>query len=226
LQQLLIVGAGGFGRETAELVRALNQVGERWELLGFLDDAPVLAGTQVDGLSVLGPIDAIQQFSNARLVVTVGHPSNFFSRKRIVTRLGLDPSRFATLIHPQASLPASSHVGTGTVVLAGVVVTTAVSLGSHVVVMPGTVLTHDDVVADYATLGAGVRLAGRVRVGEGAYVGAGALVREDLSIGAWALIGMGAVVLTDVPPGEVWVGVPARRLRALDVPADLQETSD
>jgi acetyltransferase-like isoleucine patch superfamily enzyme len=116
-------------------------------------------------------------------------------------------------VHPAASLAASTVVGAGSVVLAGVVATAAVRIGAHVAVMPGCVFTHDDVVEDYATFGAGVRLAGGVEVGEGAYVGSGALVRERLRVGAWSLVGMGSVVLADVPDAEVWAGVPARRLR-------------
>jgi len=39
-------------------------------------------------------------------------------------------------------------------------------------------------------------------------------VREGVTVGAWSLIGMGSVVLRDVPPGEVWIGGPARFLRS------------
>jgi sugar O-acyltransferase (sialic acid O-acetyltransferase NeuD family) len=222
IRELLLVGAGGFGRETAEMVRAINQRNEPWKLLGFLDDAPELQGGEVDGLPVLGPIDAVDRYPDAAVAVCAGHPGNYFSRRRIVRRLGLDPARYATLVHPGAALARSTAVGPGSVVLAGVVTTAAVKLGTHVAVMPGSVLTHDDVVADYATLGAGVRLAGRVRVDEGAYIGSGALVREDRAIGAWSLVGMGSVVLADVPSAEVWAGVPARRLRAVDLPSDLR----
>jgi acetyltransferase-like isoleucine patch superfamily enzyme len=96
---------------------------------------------------------------------------------------------------------------------AGTVLTADVALGGHVAVMPAVVLTHDDVVEEGVTFGAGARVAGNVTIERGAYVGSGALVREGLRIGRGAVIGMGAVLTRDVPAGEVWAGVPARRFR-------------
>jgi len=218
---LLIVGAGGFGREVVEAVRAINQETPTWELLGFLDDGPSLQGGEVDGVPVLGEAAAIERFPAAQVVVCTGHPGNYFSRKRLVRRLDLSSDRYATLVHPTAVLPPGAQLGPGTVLLATVVATTPVRIGAHVAVMPGVVFTHDDVVEDYVTMGAGVRLAGGVTIGEGAYVGSGAMVRERVTVGPWALVGMGAVVLHCVPPGEVWAGVPARVVRMVGVPADI-----
>lgn len=218
----MLVGAGGFARETAEAVRAINRERATWELLGFLDDDPERIGTEFDGVRVLGAVDLAERLPDAMFVVCTGHPGNYFSRRQLVERLGLDDERYATLVHPTAVLVAST--GPGTVVLATAVATTAVRIGAHVAVMPGAVFTHDDFVGDYSTFGAGARLAGHVTVGEGAYIGAGALVREGVSIGPWALVGMGAVVTTDVPAGEVWAGVPARRLRDVEVPFDVRRS--
>lgn len=218
-EPLILVGPGGFGRETAEAVRAINADAVArdgapvWELLGFLDDDRSRWGTEISGTPVLGGLDALADAPRARVVVCTGHPANYASKRRIVGRLGLPPDRYATLVHPAAVVPASCRLGEGTVVLAGVVATADVHVGAHVGIMPQAVLTHDDRLDDFVTVGAGVRLAGTVRVEEGAYLGAGCLVRENRRIGAWALVGMGAVVTADVPGGEVWAGVPARRIR-------------
>jgi sugar O-acyltransferase (sialic acid O-acetyltransferase NeuD family) len=214
---LLVIGAGGFGRETLEAVRACNRVRPTWDVVGFLDDDPALHGRDVDGVPVVGGVDDLVHHPSAAAVVTIGNPSDFTWRQRIVDRLGSPPARWATVVHPSASIPPSASVGEGTVVLAGVVATTGVEIGAHVAVMPSVVFTHDDVIGDFATLGSGVRLAGGVTVGEGAYIGAGALIRERCQIGAWALVGMGAGVTGDVPGGEVWAGLPARRLRRVTV---------
>ena len=216
-ERLVLVGAGGFGRETAEVVRAINAAAAtpRWELLGFLDDDRDRWGTSVSGTRILGGLDELAGLPDAAIVVCTGHPGNYTSKKRIVERLGLPRERYATLVHPAAVIPASCTLGEGTVVLAGVVATADVRIGAHAGLMPHVVLTHDDRLEDYVTVGAGARLAGAVHVGEGAYLGSGCLIRENLAIGPWALVGMGAVVTRDVPHGEVWAGTPARYVRAV-----------
>jgi sugar O-acyltransferase (sialic acid O-acetyltransferase NeuD family) len=215
MTRLVIVGAGGFARETAQAVADTGG----FELLGHLDDNTDLHGTDVDGVPVLGGCDLVRELPGARVVVCVGNPRDYAARARLVRRLGLSEERYATVVHPSAVVSASSRIGPGSVLLAHCVLTAAVRVGAHVAVMPHVVLTHDDVVEDYATLTSGVRLGGGVRLERGAYVGSGALVREGTTVGAWSQIGMGSAVLDDVPPGEVWVGSPARRLRVAGAPA-------
>ena len=154
-RDLVIIGSGGFARETAQAVKALNEPGARWRLLGYLDEDPAKRGTRVDGVPVLGGLDEIQQLPDASVVVCTGQPGNYVSRPRIVGELGLPEERYATIVHPTATVSASSSIGPGSVVLAQVVLTAAVQVGSHVAIMPHVTLTHDNVIADFATLASG-----------------------------------------------------------------------
>jgi sugar O-acyltransferase (sialic acid O-acetyltransferase NeuD family) len=217
---LLLVGAGGLARETLAAVRAVNVAAPAWQPLGLLDDDPAQHGSEVDGLTVLGPPEAVAAYPDAAVVICTGSARNPASRRRIADRLGLPDDRYGTVVHPAASIAAGTVLGVGSTLLAGCVVTAPQRIGRHVVAMPQVLFTHDDVVGDYVTLAGRVALAGCVRVGEGGYLGAGALIREGLTIGAWSVVGMGSIVLEDVPAGEVWVGVPARRLRQVGSPLE------
>ena len=210
MTDLLLIGAGGFARETAEAVRAINAVEPTWNLLGFLDDRADLTRRTITGVPVVGPIERAHDHPQARVVICTGRPDNYVSRRLIAERLRFGDERYATLVHPTATVSPSSSVGPGSVLLAHVDLTADVVVGRHVAVMPQVVLTHDTRVNDWATITSGVRLGGGCRIGEGAYIGAGACLREGVSVGDWAMVGMGSIVTRDVPPKRLWYGTPAR----------------
>ena len=209
---LLLVGAGGLAREVLAAVRA--DPSPRYRPIGALDDRSDRHGTEIDGLPVLGYTAAVHDHPDAAVVLCVANAHRPGDRIALADRLALPSDRFATIVHPAASVPAGSELGPGTVLLAAVVLSAPLSLGAYVLAMPHVLLTHDNVLAAGVTLAGRATLAGGVDVGTGAYLGQGAMVRENLKIGADAVIGMGSVVLQDVPPGERWAGVPARRLGA------------
>ena len=208
---LLLLGAGGLGRE---VLAAIRMAGE-YRVMGFLDDDPALHETMVDGVPVLGDLGGAAGYPRSRFLACAGSGTARVGMIQTLAGSGIGEDRFATFIDPAVCLTDSCTVGTGSILLAGTVLTAAVTVGRHVAVMPNCTLTHDDVVQDYATLASGVCLGGGARVGSGAYLGMGATVRQGVRIGAGALVGMGAAVLRDVPGGQTWAGVPARELRPL-----------
>lgn len=212
--QLILVAASGLAREVLALVRAHGG----YDVVGFLDDDVARHGTTLDGVPVLGGIDAVTEHPDAELLVCVGKGA---SREQVVERLdglGVFPIRYATVVHPAVDVPDGCEVGVGSILLAGVAMTAAVTVGSHVVVMPNATLTHDCVLQDFSTVCAGVALGGSVVVGRAAYLGMNASVRENVRVGEGATLGMGAALLVDQPDGETWAGVPAR---ALGVPTGI-----
>jgi sugar O-acyltransferase (sialic acid O-acetyltransferase NeuD family) len=205
---LILIAASGLARE----VMAAVEAGDTYEVVGMLDDDVALHGTSVGGAPVLGRLDDAISLPDCQFVVCAGSGQ---VRRAIVARLidlDLNRSRYATIIHPSVRIPASCRIGVGSVLLAQVVLTADVALGNHVIAMPHVVLTHDTVVEDYATLCAGVVLNGAVRVGREAYLGSNATVRQGVSVGERSVLGMGAALLEDMPPEQVWAGVPGRPL--------------
>jgi sugar O-acyltransferase (sialic acid O-acetyltransferase NeuD family) len=206
---ILLLGGGGLAREALATIRLLP---DRWLPLGALDDSPSLHGASIDGLPILGGTELVDEYPDAAVLPCVANALRPAGRAALVERLALPEDRWATVIHPMASLAQGTDVGCGTLLLASVVVTAPQAIGPFVVAMPQVLITHDDAVGAAVTLAGRVALAGGVTIDRAAYLGQGATVRENVRIGAGAVVGMGAVVLGDVPAGERWAGVPARRI--------------
>lgn len=86
-------------------------------------------------------------------------------------------------------------------------------IGNNVKIGPGALIAHGCDIKDDVIIHGGARLAGFVKVGSGARIGMGACIRNRMEIGAGAIVSVGAVVVCDVPPGEIWAGNPATKLR-------------
>lgn len=210
MKPLVIVGAGGHGREIAAMLREINEAAPRWELLGFLDDG-VPAGTRVGASSVLGGAEWLEGASpRPEVVLGVGSPA---LKRRLAERLRSWAAGFPALVHPGVRLHDSAGLGEGAQVCAGCVLTVDLEIGAFATLNRLCTVSHDCRVGDYATLAPGVLLAGGVNVGEGSELGIGASVIQGVSIGPWSVVGAGAAVARDVPPDCTAVGVPARPIR-------------
>jgi len=205
------MGAGGHGREVADIARALEQR-DGLDLVGFVDDDPSSTGRRIDGMPVLGTFDWFSSPAarEVRVVSAVGRTEQAAQIVAQARALGLD---FVSLVSPTATVSPAARIGSGTVVFPGAVVGPGVVLGDHVIVNAGASVSHDCIVGDLANINPGARIAGAVNIGEATYVGMGASVIQGKTIGSGATIGAGAVVIEDVPPNATVVGVPARVIR-------------
>lgn len=209
-EPLVVVGAGGHGRELLDVVEAVL-VAEpgRWDLRGVVDDDPgPLPLLQRRGIAHLGPVAALAEHDVA-YALGVGDGAQRRALDERITEWGRTP---ATLVHPAASVGSDVHLGPGTLLAAGARLTTNVRTGRHVHLNVNATASHDCRLGDHVTCNPGAVLAGAVTVGDASTIGAGAVVRQGTTIGAGATVGAGAAVVADVDPGTTVVGVPARPL--------------
>lgn len=217
-RRLVIIGTGGNALDLIDMVEALNAQHERWEVAGFLDDGVDRAARPL-GLPVLGRLeDAIHlaatggELADAAFVNAIGSERNHAGRAEILARTGLAAERFATLVHPGASVSARAALGQGCCVGFGASVGGQARVADQVWIGPGCVIGHDSVLEYAAVMAPCATISGFVRLGSCCYVGSAAAVRQNVSIGEQALVGLGAVVIRNVAPRTVVVGNPAREL--------------
>jgi sugar O-acyltransferase (sialic acid O-acetyltransferase NeuD family) len=198
---LVIVGAGGFGREVYDVALDSGVVVD-----GFVADFDEhFAEVAALGSVVLGSVDMV---AGRSFVIGVGSPS---ARKKLDERaLGAGALAAPALRHPTATVGRATTIGDGSVVCAHAAITTNNRLGRHVHVNLHASIGHDCVIGDYVTLAPGARVSGHCHLGEGVELGTNAAVIPGITIGEGAVLGAGAVATKDVPPGVVAVGVPAR----------------
>lgn len=205
--EVIIVGAGGHGREVAHVLRARRAADlAAPRLVGFVDDADVdptlLApfaprlGTVAQGLAAHPRAAVIGGVADGRV------------------RWGLVAGRTATaaLIHPLADVGEDVVLGEGTVICSHASLTTHVTVGVHVHISRGAAIGHDAVLEDYVSIMPLAAVSGSVRLGARVFVGTGAVIRQGVTVGEDAVVGMGAVVLRDVPAGVTVIGSPARAM--------------
>lgn len=207
---LIIIGAGGCGRDVASLVAGMNQLTPGWDLVGFLDDKVSLRGRRFRGVPVLGPVDAARSYREAHFSCCIADPLVRISLVARVARLGV---HWATLVHRDAVLLDEATIGEGSVVSAFCMLSTGVAVGRHVIIDKYASVGCLSQVGDFVTFSPHAALSRRSAIAEGGFLGCGASVSPGVHIGSFAVVGGGAVVDNDLPPRTVAVGVPAKVLR-------------
>lgn len=208
MRDLVIVGAGGFGRETIDVVRAINSVTPTWRLLGVIDDAPSEANLErLRALDVAHLGSLADTPADAAVAIGVGSPR---ARTAIVSALSSPERHFPALIHPTAIVGSEFQHGEGLIVLGGVSIGTNVRLGRHVHLNGHAVVGHDVVCHDFVSVNPNATISGTCVIGPRTLLGAACVILQNITLGSTVTVGAAACVTRDVSDGTTTKGIPAR----------------
>lgn len=207
MKHLVIIGAGGFGRELYGIARESLGYGALFDVKGFLDArSDALAGF-AGYPPVVGSPEDYRPAADEVFITALG---DIAARRRCVAALEAHGATFWTLVHQSASLGPNVVLGTGTLVAQNAVISADAVVGNHACVFQNSIVGHDACLGDFTHVYSLCALGGGVTMKEGAVVYPGAQIVPRRTIGANAVVGTGAVVLLNVKAGETVFGNPAK----------------
>jgi sugar O-acyltransferase (sialic acid O-acetyltransferase NeuD family) len=182
---LLIIGAGGVGREIAATLR--NSAFSAYRIKGFVDDG-LAAGTLVHSLPVVGNLEwLLQQSEPYAVVIAIGNPK---IRATILEQLKDCSFEFPAIIHPNVRIHDTDrvHIGPGCYLADGCILTTDITLEAFCFLNTACTLQHDTYVERNSVLMPGVRITGGARIGTGTYIAANCVITTSATVAPHSVI--------------------------------------
>ncbi|NDC42346.1 MAG: acetyltransferase [Chitinophagia bacterium] len=209
MQQLIIIGARGFGREIYHHATQCAGYNTEFTIKGFLDDkADALAGYP----NYPPILDSVENYT--------AQPDDVFCcalgaveyKEKYTTMVLAKGGRFLNLIHPSANVNPSCKMGIGVIVCAFAFVSNDTVLGNFVTLQTHTAVGHDVVIGDYCQINSYSFFGGFCKVGRSVAINVSSTIIDRRTIGDNSTVGAGSVVIRNVKPGQTVFGNPAREL--------------
>ena len=199
MKPIVIVGAGGMGRDTQWLIERINEEEPTYEILGYIDDG-IQQGSIIDGYPILGGMKYLEEYDKEQKLAVAFAIGNAKVREKLVLKCLPNPNLwYPNLIDPSVITSQRVHLGQGNIICTSVIMTTNIEIGNFNLICNRSIVGHDDEIGDYNTLYPGVLLPAP-------------MIIQGLHITDEVIMGAGSTVIEDINEAGTYVGVPVRRV--------------
>lgn len=208
MKNIIIVGAGGFGRELLQWIKDINKVENKWIIKGFIDDnLNSLNGFDCD-YKVFSTIKDYHPEKNDELALAIANPEIKESITRFLKNKG---AKFTSVIHPKAFISDFAEVGEGLIMYPNSGINVNTKIGDFVTILSSGI-GHDVIIGDFTTISSYCDITGGVVLEKGVFLGSHTTIVPKRKIGTGAYIAAGSVVMTNIKAGYHVMGNPAKRI--------------
>jgi sugar O-acyltransferase (sialic acid O-acetyltransferase NeuD family) len=209
MKRLIIIGAGGFGREVHQWATECDHHGNTWRIAGFVDDNPAALDDRPGLPPILGRVWHYAPQADDIFVCALGKPA---LRAQVWDHYTARGATFGSVIHWTAQVGPRVTLGRGVVLCPHVVLTCDCAIGDNTALNVATAVGHDARIGAHCQLSSMCDITGHVTVGDQVFMGSRASILPSKQVGDGAVVGAGAVVIRDVPAHTTVFGNPAKVL--------------
>ena len=208
MKNLVIIGAGGCGREVLQWAKDINKNSDRWNIKGFLDQPNALGGTRCD-YEVLGTDEEYEICKDDEFICAIG---SFDIRRRVTDKFRRRGAQFTNIIHPTAIIGDTSRIGEDCIIYPYTTISDNVMIDDDCIINTHCSLGHDVSVGKNSIISAHCDLVGHTKVGNNVFFGTSAHTVWNVKIGDKAFICAGSTVMSNVRSGVKVMGNPAKKV--------------
>ncbi len=212
MKKIIILGGQGDGVVIASLINDIKKIGQKIELLGFLNDSE---DSRILDFPVLGCLDDWKNYKedeNIYFITALLKTKYSYQRSKLINDLKIPLDRYCNIVHPTATISDYSKVGVGNVIGPNVNIMPNVTIGNHCSFRASASIGHDCKINNFCYMGPNSTMAGKSVLMDGAHMGPNASLLDGKVVGQHAILGMGSVATKDIEDFKVHFGVPSKKI--------------
>ena len=205
MEDIVIVGHGGFARETAWIIDRINSISPTWNFMGYIENKDRCEDVVGDDSYI------IRYPQKLAVIVAIGETK---IRQKIVNSYTNNLNLYyPNIIDPSVVISNGVKMGLGNIICAGTVITVDIKIGDFNIINLNCTVGHDVCIGNYVTINPNVNISGACNIGDESNIGTGTQLIQGRSVGQDTIIGAGSVIINDIESNCVAVGVPAKPIK-------------